>query len=64
MGIYKSEEGKEKTLKLYDEQLTKLGADYSDIFVKTTFGRTHLIQTGNKSGIPLQIGRASCRERV
>lgn len=55
MGIYKSEEGKEKTLKLYDEQLTKLGADYSDIFVKTTFGRTHLIQTGNKSGIPLLL---------
>lgn len=55
MGIYKSETSKEKTLKLYDEQINKLGTDYSDIYVNTSFGKTHLIETGNKNGKPLLV---------
>lgn len=55
MGIYKSKIGKEKTLKLYDEQIKKLNVSYSDIYVKTSFGQTHLIETGNKKGKPLLV---------
>ena len=53
MSIYRSEEGKKKILALYDEQLSRLGREYSDIYVDTSFGKTHLIETGNMKGIPL-----------
>lgn len=55
MGIYKLEEGKGSSLKLYDEQIKKLGMPYYDIYVNTTFGKTHLIETGNKNGKPLLV---------
>lgn len=55
MTIYKSIEGKEKILSLYDEQLKRLKVVYSDKWVSTSFGRTHLIETGNLSGIPLLV---------
>lgn len=55
MGIYRSQEGKNASLKLYDEQIEKLGVPYTDIYVDTSFGRTHLIDTGNKNGKPLLI---------
>lgn len=55
MGIYKSKIGKEKSLKLYDEQIKKLDVSYSDVYVKTSFGLTHLIETGNKNGKPLLV---------
>lgn len=55
MGIYKSEKGKQSSLKLYDEQIKKLGMLYYDIYVNTSFGKTHLIETGNRSGKPLLV---------
>lgn len=55
MSIYKSKEGKEKSLALYDEQLSKLNVPFSDIYVNTSFGKTHLIETGNKAGKPLLV---------
>ncbi|MGN1432797.1 MAG: alpha/beta fold hydrolase [Ruminococcus sp.] len=55
MGIYKSEKGKECSLKLYDEQIKKLGMPYDDIYVSTSFGKTHLIETGNKNGKSLLV---------
>lgn len=55
MTIYKSIEGKEKILSLYDEQLKRLKVAYYDKWVSTSFGRTHLIETGNLSGIPLLV---------
>ena len=55
MGIYKSKEGKIKSLDLYDKQLIKLNVPFSDIYVETSFGRTHLIETGNKTGKPLLV---------
>ena len=53
--IYKSEKGKQKILQLYDRQLERLSVPYSDKFVSTSFGETHLIETGNPSGIPLLV---------
>ncbi|MBR3635468.1 MAG: alpha/beta hydrolase, partial [Lachnospiraceae bacterium] len=53
--IYKSEEGKKKILSLYDEQLNRLNVPYKDVYVETSFGRTHLIETGSLQGEPLLI---------
>lgn len=55
MTIYKSEKGKEEILALYDKQLERLKVAYSDKWVSTSFGRTHLIETGNPAGIPLLV---------
>ena len=49
--IYKSVEGKNKILELYDSQLARLGVPYKDIFVDTTFGKTHLVETGMPSNV-------------
>ena len=55
MTIYKSAAGKKKILKLYDEQLGRLKTAYSDKWISTSFGETHLIETGNLAGIPLLV---------
>ncbi|MBO4900034.1 MAG: alpha/beta hydrolase [Lachnospiraceae bacterium] len=53
--IYKSEEGKRKILDLYDEQLKRLEVPYKDIYVETSYGNTHLIETGSPDGEPLLV---------
>jgi len=53
--IYTSADGRRKILALYDSQLKRLGHDYSDIWADTSFGRTHIIRTGNPEGIPLLV---------
>lgn len=53
--IYKSKEGKDAILSLYDSQLSRLPVKYSDLWVETTFGKTHLIETGNLAGEPLLV---------
>ena len=55
MSIYKSAEGKQKILALYDSQLHRLQQDWSDMWIDTKFGRTHLIRTGNPHDIPLLV---------
>lgn len=55
MTIYKSVAGKKQILKLYDEQLERLPVAYYEIWVSTTFGKTHVIETGNLTGIPLLV---------
>lgn len=55
MSIYKSEKGKEKSLRLYDKQLSELDMPFTDIYVETSFGKTHIIEVGNKTGKPLLI---------
>lgn len=53
--IYRSQQGKELILELYDSQLTRLGKPYNDFFVDTSFGRTHIIETGAMPGEPLLV---------
>ena len=53
MSIYKSPEGRDKILSLYDSQLQRLQYEYRDVWADTRFGKTHLIKTGNPEGIPL-----------
>ena len=55
MSIYKSEKGKIQSLELYDKQMSKLNLPFADLFVETSFGRTHLIETGNKEGKALLV---------
>ncbi len=55
MSIYKSQKGKEEILALYDEQLKRLETAYKDLWVSTSFGKTHLIETGNAKGEPLLV---------
>ena len=53
--IYRSEEGKNRILALYDRQLSRLSVPWKDLYVPTSFGRTHLIETGNTEGEPLLV---------
>lgn len=55
MSIYKSEKGKSEILNLYDNQLNRLGISYKDKWISTSFGQTHLVETGNFDGIPLLV---------
>ena len=55
MSIYKSDKGKEAILSLYERQLERLDKKYEDIYIDTTFGKTHLIETGNFTGVPLLV---------
>ena len=49
--IYKSEEYKQKLLELYDEKILSLNVEYEDLFVETSFGRTHILAVG-KADLP------------
>ena len=53
--IYKSEKGKKAILDLYDDQLSRLKAPWKDVYADTSFGKTHIIETGNLSGEPLLV---------
>lgn len=55
MSIYKSKKGKEKSIGLYNKQLAKLNMPFIDIYVETSFGKTHIIEIGNKDGKPLLV---------
>lgn len=53
--IYKSKEGKQSILDLYDRQLRELQIEYNDIYINTSYGKTHLIECGNTAGKPLLV---------
>ncbi len=53
--VYRSEHGREAVHLLYDQQLKSLGIAYKDLFVKTDFGKSHLLKTGNPKGKPLLV---------
>lgn len=55
VSIYKSEKGKSEILNLYDKQLSRLKIAYRDKWISTSFGQTHLVETGNLDGIPLLV---------
>lgn len=55
MGIYRSEAGRSKSLALYDRQLSLLGMPFTDLYVDTSYGQTHVVETGNPRGKPLLV---------
>ncbi|MGN1132402.1 MAG: alpha/beta hydrolase, partial [Ruminococcus sp.] len=53
--IYRNEKAKKSVLDLYDKQINELNIPYQDIYVDTSFGKTHLIECGNLNGKPLLV---------
>ncbi len=53
--LYKSVQGKNKILKLYDEKLEELNIEYEYKRVNTSFGETNIIISGKPSGPPLMV---------
>lgn len=53
--IYRNESSKKAVLELYDKQVEELQISYKDLYVDTTFGKTHLIECGNCKGKPLLV---------
>ena len=51
--IYRNETAKKAVLDLYDAQLRDL--NHEDLYVETSFGKTHLIETGDFSAKPLLL---------
>lgn len=53
--IYRNEQSKKAVWKLYDRQMEELKIPYRDLFVDTSFGKTHVIECGNMRGKPLLV---------
>lgn len=53
--IYRSGQSKKAIWKLYDRQMKDLKIPYTNLYVDTSFGRTHLIECGNLMGKPLLV---------
>lgn len=55
MSIYRSQLDKALVINLYNAQVAKLDIPYKDIFVETSFGRTHVVETGALEKKPLLV---------
>ena len=53
--IYRNEQSKKAVWQLYDRQMDDLKIPYADLFVDTSFGKTHIIECGNLRGKPLLV---------
>lgn len=53
--IYHSAAARASVLELYDRQIEELGISYRDVYVDTSFGKTHLIECGDFSAKPLLV---------
>lgn len=60
--FFKSKEGKEAILKLYNQKLESLNIIYSQKLLKTSFGNTNVIITGKQENPPLLLihGTGGC----
>lgn len=57
--LFKSAQGKEEVLQLYDEKLESLGIRYEYQTVPTSFGTTNIIVTGNPQNPPMVLVHGS-----
>lgn len=51
--VYKDQQSMDKMLKLYDKQMTLLGVDYSEKYIETSFGKTHVVIAGDAAKPPI-----------
>ncbi|AGC76078.1 pimeloyl-ACP methyl ester carboxylesterase [Nonlabens dokdonensis] len=60
--FFKSKEGKEKIISLYNQKLKELNIEYSEKLIETTFGVTNIIITGDAKNPPLLLlhGTGGC----
>lgn len=57
--LFKSEQGKKEIFKLYDRKLESLNIDFEYQTIKTSFGNTNIIVTGNPLNPPIIIVHGS-----
>ena len=57
--LFKSEQGKEEILQLYDAKLESLNIEYEYLTVQTSFGMTNIIVTGDPANPPIIIVHGS-----
>ena len=57
--LYKSTKGKKEIFRLYDEKLNDLNINYRSIYVDTSYGKTHVLVTGESTNPPLVIVHGS-----
>ena len=57
--LYKSELGKREILDLYDQKLEDLNIEYESRYVDTSYGKTHVLITGDSSNPPLLLVHGS-----
>lgn len=57
--LFKTTQGKEEILRLYDEKLRELNIDYQYQTVDSSFGKTNIIVTGSPLNPPLMIVHGS-----
>ncbi|OJJ17011.1 alpha/beta hydrolase [marine bacterium AO1-C] len=57
--LFKSISGKDEIIALYDQKLEELNIAHESIYVDTSFGKTHLIVTGDSSNPPLILVHGS-----
>jgi pimeloyl-ACP methyl ester carboxylesterase len=64
--FFKSKEGKEKIISLYNQKLKELNIEYSEKLVETKFGGTNVIITGNTKKPPLVLihGTGGCAPQI
>lgn len=64
--FFKSKEGKEKIITLYNQKLNELNIEYSEKLVETKFGFTNVIITGNTKNPPLVLihGTGGCAPQI
>ncbi len=64
--FFKSKEGKEQILKLYNQKLNDLQVDYTTTSLATKFGETHIITVGNTNLPPLLLlhGTGGCAPQI
>jgi len=64
--FFKSQEGKEAILKLYNQKLNELGIEYSEKLIETKFGVTNVITTGDSKNPPLILihGTGGCAPQI
>jgi len=64
--FFKSKEGKEKILFLYNQKLNKLNIEYSEKLIETKFGVTNVIITGDTKNPPLVLihGTGGCAPQI
>lgn len=53
--IYKTKEGEQTLMKLYDRQVKTLGVPYRDLYVTTRFGKTHILEVGSPEAPPVLL---------
>ena len=64
--FFKSKEGKERIITLYNQKLQELNIEYTEKIVKTKFGVTNIIITGDTKNPPLLLihGTGGCAPQI